>query len=394
MPRICRVAVLWTLILLVVPFSDALAQQAAAPRQTAAPRTVAPAAQRQPAATAQRGPAANQNAAPGQRPAVRVQSPDQYPVRRTQATQPGPQGAAPQGTPQQQPAGAQLGAPQVGAPQPAQPGMVQPLVAPAPKEPFTLTAQQQALLDGILKNWELKNKDIGTFTCTFGRWETNVTFGPPAHDFVISIAFGDIKFRSPDQGIYEVNKQQDWDKAKNSYVPRTDTLDRWLCTGKAIYEYNTAKKELVERQLPPEMQGKAITDGPLPFVFGSEAEQLKRRYWMRDITQPADVSKQVVLEAWPKFQRDAANFQHAIIILNAKTFLPLGLRIVLPDGKNRQDYGFENQSVDNPLAVINFVGPKKPFGWTHVVIPAGGTEPAAAPAAPPSQARTPAPQQR
>src|SRR5690606_23705514 len=120
----------------------------------------------------------------------------------------------------------------------------------------------------------------------------------------------------------------------------------------SIFEFNYKQKQLIERELAPEMRGKAITDGPLPFVFGTKAEQLKQRYWMRDVTPTDDVGKKVWLEAWPKFQRDAANFHHAIIMLDQKTFLPSALRIVQPDGKNTQDYAFNNISKNSPLAVL------------------------------------------
>jgi hypothetical protein len=74
--------------------------------------------------------------------------------------------------------------------------------------------------------------------------------------------------------------------------------------------------------------------------------------------------------------------------------MPSALRIVQPDGKNKQDYQFYNISKNNPLAVLMavFDAPRTPFGWTKVVIPAGG-DPAAPPATPadqgPAQAQQP-----
>jgi TIGR03009 family protein len=278
---------------------------------------------------------------------------------------------------------------------PAQPGGTPPPVVGviAPQAPFTLTPAAQTLLDEILAKWEQQSNRISTFTCKFGRWEVNETFGPAEHHFVLSEAHGEIKFKSPDHGVYIISDQTEWDRNKNAYAARTEGLDHWVCDGKSIYEFDQAKKQLIERQLDPSMQGKAITDGPLPFVFGTKADQLKRRYWMKDITPADQVNKQVWLEAWPKFQRDAANFQHAIIVLNQSNFMPSALRIILPDGKNKQDYSFEGTSVNNPLANLTgaFWAPRPPLGWTKVVIPAGGAgavpPPNAAPA--PAQAQQP-----
>ncbi len=273
-----------------------------------------------------------------------------------------------------------------GGGQPGAGTVVQPV---APRAPFTLTPAQQALVDQILVKWEQQSDRVSTFTCTFGRWEVNETFGPPQEMFQVSKAYGEIKFRAPDHGTYLVRTQQDWDKQKNAYVPRSEGLDHWVCNGKSIFEFNAEKKELIERELAPQMQGKAITDGPLPFVFGTKADQLKRRYWMRDIT-PADVvNREIWLEAWPKYQRDAANFQHAVIILRQSDYMPSGLRIILPDGKNKQDYAFENMQVNNPLAILkgDFLPPMKPFGWTKVFIPAQAPAQAAGPGQGPAQAR-------
>ena len=62
--------------------------------------------------------------------------------------------------------------------------------------------------------------------------------------------------------------------------------EQWLCDGKSIYQFDYTQKLVTEYVMPPEMQGKGIGDGPLPFVFGVEAQKLKQRYFMRIITPP------------------------------------------------------------------------------------------------------------
>lgn len=263
----------------------------------------------------------------------------------------------------------------------------------APVAPFTLTATQQQLLNQILINWEKTSQSVNTFKCTFGRWEINPTFGPQEHHYVLSEAYGEIKFKEPDKGVYKINKQTEWDPAKKVYTA-SEHLDHWVCDGNSIFEFNQQQKQLIQRELAPDMKGKAITDGPLPFVFGTKADQLQARYWMRDITPAEDVGKYIHLEAWPKHQRDAANFQHAIIMLNQSDFMPSALRIVLPDGKNKQDYKFENTQRNNPLAILDFMAPRKPLTWTHVVIPADGQQVAPPGGGVPAQAQQPPPKTR
>jgi len=143
------------------------------------------------------------------------------------------------------------------------------------------------------------------------------------------------------------------------------------------------------------MQGKAISDGPLPFIFGAKAEQLKRRYWMKDVTPKDDVGKKVWLEAIPKFQQDRLNFARATVILNEADFMPEALQIFLPDGKSNTAYQFANSKVNSLLGTWTFTAPKlSPLmmakGWKKVVEEdpsAAEAETAAAPEAKPETAQ-------
>lgn len=302
---------------------------------------------------------------------------------------PGAQGA---GQPaQRRPAGVK--------PQPAGPVANVPARPAPPKAPFVLNQAQQALLDQVLLKWEKQSQKVKTFSTTFTRYEYDKTFGNPVKEYEKSYGNGEIRYRAPDSGTYIISGLQEFDPDKKVYKPVPDDgLDHWVCDGKAIYEYNNAKKQLIERRLPPEMQGKAIADGPLPFIFGAKADQLKRRYWMRDVTPPKEAGKSIWLEAIPKFQADAANFSSATIILNDSDCMPQALRIMLPGGKNNTDYVFESGKVNSSLAVLDILAPKlSPAmmlkGWKHVVEEAPKEpEPEAPPAvSPPIQARRAAP---
>lgn len=242
----------------------------------------------------------------------------------------------------------------------------------APQAPFELTESQQKLLDQILRKWEKESEKVNRFSCSFTRWEYDKAFGNPNDSFKKSQGQGTIRYKSPDRGEYLVSSSSEFDPVKKVESPKTEGLDHWLCDGEAIFEFNSAKKQLIERPLAPEMKGKAISDGPLPFVFGAKADQLKRRYWMRDVTPKEEVGKHIWLEAFPKFQQDAANFQSATIILNESDFLPFALRLVMPGGASNTDYHFADTKVNDPLAVVEYLMPKiSPLmaarGWRHVV---------------------------
>jgi hypothetical protein len=221
-------------------------------------------ATRQPARTAARGDARTDNT--GRAPATSTRLPDargKADTRSVSEQNKSPDAQAPAG--QRQPAG--------------------PIVKQiAPPAPFQLTETQQELLDQILLKWEKQSDKVKTFRCSFTRWEYDKAFGNPNDAFKKSQGQGEIRYKSPDCGEYSISSLSEFDPAKKVESPKTEGLDHWLCDGQAIFEFNSMKKQLIERRLSPELKGKAIADGPLPFVFGAKADQLKRRYWMRDVT--------------------------------------------------------------------------------------------------------------
>jgi TIGR03009 family protein len=276
-------------------------------------------------------------------------------------------------------------------------------VAIAPKAPFQLTPEEEQRTDDALKTWEQKSDKINSFKCQFMRWDYDMAFGDPTKKFLKSEGKGEIKYKAPDHGKYRMTSMQDLELQPNNqpakFVERdSKELEHWVCDGDSIYEFAPAKKQLIQHKLPEAMRGKSISDGPLPFIFGAKADQIKRRYFVRLIT-PRDLEgKEIWLEAWPRFQIDAANFQRVWIILSAPDYTPQALQIFLPGSPSlpptkcsRTAYGFEQQVINDPLAIVklDFVPPITPLGWKKVVedAPAANAPAAAASAEQPKQAQ-------
>jgi TIGR03009 family protein len=232
---------------------------------------------------------------------------------------------------------------------------VGPAAAP-PKPPFVLSPHEEAQLDRVLQFWEQRSSQIKTFRCKFFRMEYNAAFEDPNRpNQPLHVDKGEICYAAPDKGMFRVEE------------PRPE---HWVCNGKAVYQYDFQQKRVVEHKLPPELQGKGITDGPLPFIFGAKADQIKRRYWMR-ITTPADAKNQVWLEVLPKFQQDAANFRRVDLILNTENMLPYALQLHDPGGQSRVVYQFppENTAVNSQNLRTIFedpFNPRVPRGWKMV----------------------------
>ncbi|HOP77767.1 MAG: TIGR03009 domain-containing protein [Thermogutta sp.] len=191
--------------------------------------------------------------------------------------------------------------------------------------PFVLTPAEQEQLDRVLLAWEERSSKIKTFECEFTRWEFDPVWGPPNQPK--RIVRGKIMYSAPDKGLFRVDEE-----VINGRLQPAAQPERWVCDGRSIYEYRFETKQIVETPLPPELQGKTITEGPLPFLFGAQAESLKRRYYMRIIT-PQNVTEEIWLEAFPKYQQEAANFQRAQLILKLPQLDIFALQLYHPSAQ-------------------------------------------------------------
>jgi TIGR03009 family protein len=277
--------------------------------------------------------------------------------------------------------GQAVAAPQAAAPQP-----------PAPRQPPALSPQEQAALDQLLAAWEARSAAVKTWSCTFHKWEYNAW--SPADKNGGRLAFaestGELKYAAPDKGLFRIKESKQWNPQTLRYDVRGgESGEHWVCNGESIFEFRHADRQLKETKLPPEMRGKAISDGPLPFVFGAKADTLKKRYWMRIITPP-NATDQIWLEALPRFQADAANFSKVELILRSRDLMPFAIQIFKPGGRDQDVYQFDPNTnlIDKGLDLFrDFAKPSTPFGYKYILedVPTGPQ------AAPPAGPRPPVP---
>jgi TIGR03009 family protein len=258
------------------------------------------------------------------------------------------------------------------AQQPAQPSQPRPAAPVFPQ----LTPQQQAALDQLLAAWETRNAAVRTWSCGFHKWEYNAWSPVNAGEqLAFAESSGEIKYAAPDKGLFRVKESKQWNPESRRYEVRSgEAGEHWVCNGTSIYEFRHTERQLRETKLPPEMQGKAISDGPLPFVFGAKAETLKKRYAMRIITPPG-VTDQVWLEALPRYQAEAANLSKVELILQARDLMPFAIQIYKPGGQDRDVYQFDPKTslIDRSLDLIrDFSRPITPLGYTFIVEDASG----------------------
>jgi TIGR03009 family protein len=241
-----------------------------------------------------------------------------------------------------------------------------------PPPPFTLTPQEQAELDQILISWEQKNGQIKTFKCYFDRKQYDPVFMPKqgdGHEEPIQMSRGEIKYEAPDKGLLRETEGEVWSvnpTTRKREKKKLDALEHWACDGKNLYKVDYVQTTVEEIPIPPELQGKGITQGPLPFVFGAKAAVLKARYYIRRFPDaPKDDKDHAWLEIRPKFVRDAQNFSEVDLILRVKDMFPEAVQIHGINGTDRDVYMLAPQGFN---LIPNFGSDftPTPFGFKHI----------------------------
>jgi TIGR03009 family protein len=265
-----------------------------------------------------------------------------------------------------------------------------PLAIPRPMQPewLPISREEEEYIDQLLKFWEFKSGNIQRYRCRFKRWQYDPVFGP--RDTFFTYSEGAVQYSAPDKGLFKVDAMVFYTPPaapgeRPKYVTRPgDSGEHWVCDGHYIYEFDAKQEKLFQRELPPEMRGKAIVDGPLPFLFGAKADQIKQRYWVH-VTTPRDAKDEYWLEAVPKTAQDAANFKKVGIILAKEDYLPKAIEIYPVNYDERTNpartvFQFERREIDfRDLADLipfnkQFFDPATPSGWERVVEPYRGGE--------------------
>lgn len=283
-------------------------------------------------------------------------------------------------------------APGLAAPAEQGPQAPEEQLLPCPFEP--LDANHEAYVHQLLDYWESSTKQIERFHCSFTRWEFDPVFGPAPDPTTgelkaMVLARGEIKYELPDKAL--VDCTQKWNfiaataEAAEHYDPAPEVqLERFITDGSFVYEFDFNSQQVKKRELPPEMRGRTIADGPIPFIFGAEAAKMLARYWIRVVTPPEAAEKgEYWLEAYPKFAGDRSEFHHVRVILDGTEFLPVALEVYAASYTEANPafmtYKFEDRrkNPNNSLFIIQrrpFYEPQIPSGWQLVEIPLAAPE--------------------
>ena len=246
---------------------------------------------------------------------------------------------------------------------------------------FPLNQANQQYIEQLLNYWEGTSNQVTHYQSSFTRWQYDheiCNYRKPGSNHLVAavISRGNIRYRQPDKGMYEV--EQKWSFAGPPKYARRQNVpeqEKWICDGQSIFEYDYEVQRLYETKLPPEAQGEGLKNSPLPFVFGAKAVDLLDRYWIRDIT-PEGVPDQYWLEAWPKRIEDAQNYKKIEIILSREPFLPMSIHMYTSNYDEKTNpskivFEFQERQIKGTLATLPifdqfFIRPSTPLLWKRV----------------------------
>jgi TIGR03009 family protein len=226
------------------------------------------------------------------------------------------------------------------------------------KSPEELARLAQRM-DVLMAAWEDRSAKVKELDAEFTRQDKSPAWQEEAE------YKGRALLKSPDLAYLDFEK---FESAQKKHVHH----ERIICTGKEVFHYQTASRQIFIYPLSKEERSRALEEGPLPFLFNMKADKAKQRYKMNLLSEND-------LGAWiqilPLEKIDQESFSKVYVLLNKQKFLPDRLILWAPNGKDTQDYKFKTIKMNSNIDVTNFEGKIPATGWDVVRNPAG-TQPA------------------
>ncbi|MBS0267206.1 MAG: hypothetical protein JSS02_35100, partial [Planctomycetes bacterium] len=212
-------------------------------------------------------------------------------------------------------------------------------------------------LEEVLQEWESKTAQFKKLVGEFTVFKYDLTFETEKR------GQGKFAYEAPDKGNYERTglelekglKSKKKNKDGEPFTLQSLTPERWVCNGKEIVQINEIEKTFWRLAIPPEAQGQNIIEGPLPFLFGMKAQQAKMRYRMKLVERTAD---EITLQVIPLRKSDASNWEKAVVMIDAKRFVPKAVKLFDPTN-NETVHLFRNVEI-NPKSGFLTKDPFKP----------------------------------
>ncbi len=202
-------------------------------------------------------------------------------------------------------------------------------------------------LEQILQAWEKRTAQIERMKGDFRRYEYDSVFA------VEKRTIGQFWFESPDKARMDFKPDPELpnpplnDVNGKKFAVQGDDPKSWICNGKEILDIDLANKSYNRVQIPVAYQGKNITNGPLPFLFGMKAEDMKARYRLA-LGEKHDVAGGILhIVAYPLVPALRREFSRAELLLSVQTFLPIAIKLWDPAENKETVYMFFNHKTNS-----------------------------------------------
>jgi TIGR03009 family protein len=219
-------------------------------------------------------------------------------------------------------------------------------------------------LDEILNGWARASAGIKKLEGRHNRFVYDTTFKTEKR------TEGYFYFEAPDHGRIDFNTVEIHpgdvgreDPVTNErYRLESDRPQIWIVDGEKVLHIDPVEKTADVLTIPPEQRGQAITEGPLPFLFGLPAEQAKQRFQLELLGENFGKHNEIRLLVRPRREEDAANWSQAMVQLNRSTYLPTAVQLTDPAGTSITSYVFTEPRINQPEPLIG-IFKKDPFKY-------------------------------
>ena len=263
--------------------------------------------------------------------------------------------------------------------------------------PFVLDPAEQRELDEFLARWERYSANIKRYDVDFDLFEYDPTLQGAIPNKPDRILFGFFKYiATPMRYLYVIKGEF----REGEYIERNGDknphihAEKMIIDEKTVSKYDYNAKTVHQINVPPEMIGKGIADSPLPLIFGAKADDLKRRFSMKVVTD----SNGIRLFARPLLIEDQSEFKELVILLD-KDLRARGLQQWNINDKSYKVFGLKSPTINGMLGnimsdVATIFRPEVERGWKKEVHEWNLLAPPPTPATPQMPMGNPVPQQQ
>jgi TIGR03009 family protein len=207
-------------------------------------------------------------------------------------------------------------------------------------------------LDALLIQWEQKMKAVQAIEAECVRTETDPVTN------TTEVYQGRARFLKPDRAELWMVKQKN-----------RDVYERFLCTGRQLYEFRPQTRLVRVHTLPPRAPGQpALDDNFLGLLSGMDAREAKRRYDLQLVKKDQWYYYLVVK---PRLPADKAEFTEARLVLLAQTMLPREISFIPPNG-NIIKWDIPRLNPAAAIGPADFAPPQLPRDWKIEQVPSAG----------------------